>query len=973
MRWHVVERLSPRQALTPDGYLIVTDTIIARCGDQIYHHNEVPLDPDDDGIITVSRDAAEVFRPEAIASFEGKPITDDHPFEEVTPSNHRDLAVGHVQNVRRGTGDDDDCLVADLVFTDPHVIDKVRGRRKLALSCGYDAHYEGVGRGRGRQVRISGNHVALVDEGRCGARCTIGDSGEAVFSYLAAKKVHDKGCGCDACDIRPRLLVKRRRLNLWIDGVLAWRRTWTDFDPNEPRDPTGEWTTGGGGAGKSNQQPLSSPGKEPSHGNADPAPDDPARVSGASAPASPSHFTRRTAGGTGGGGLRPDGSGVRSVFESDDKNSPAPVWHELAAQSGEAFAKDITESKAGSPYGAAVAVYPTDEYNQMRLFSTPDTKAGFALHGDDIISVYRKPDGPKNVVGPILDLATQNGGRRLDCFDTVLPSLYAQHGFKAVARLPFNDEYKPEGWDYATYGKYNKGRPDVVFMAYDPSYGKPYQPGDGKVVSDYDEGTALQHAAISGKPTQDDFDPNEKRDDDGKWTTGGGGGSSGGAAKKASDPVHTPGDPAKSGAFVPGKSGKSVSFNKDKPPKAEDGGKTPFASWANAPKTNQGWEDLAKDTSSGFAAPPLAHPDGKQGAGVIIREPDGRVWIVHPSKQFGGYKATFPKGTQEPGMSLRATALKETYEESGLHVKLTGFAGDKKRSTGNARYYYAERIGGSPADHGWETEAVTLADPADLKDFLNNSTDRSLVDQYVTKDAADISKWKKTGGNLGSNAGGQYTDENGKLHYVKLQKSDDHARNELLAARLFEAAGSPVLDTRLVDLGNGKLGTETEWKDKTNINLNDPAHLKMAHEDFATNAWLANWDAVGMGQHENDWNQAIIDGKMTTVDPGGSMIFRAQGGPKGAAWGDSVGEWDSMRHGTNPTANKAYGGMTSKELRASVLKVAAVPDSEIDDLVEAHGPGNDTQRKELAARLKARKRDLVKRAMQTQDARRLAA
>jgi hypothetical protein len=185
MRWHVVEKLSQRQGFNAAGCLVVTDTIIARCGDQVYHFSEVPLDPDDDGFVRVSRDESEVFRPESVASFEGVPLTDDHPQVEVTPQNYRQLAVGHIQHVRRGSGADSDCLVADLVIFDPDVIDKVRNKRKLALSAGYDAYYEHVSRGRGAQRRIIANHVALVDEGRCGARCSICDSGALIYSYIA--------------------------------------------------------------------------------------------------------------------------------------------------------------------------------------------------------------------------------------------------------------------------------------------------------------------------------------------------------------------------------------------------------------------------------------------------------------------------------------------------------------------------------------------------------------------------------------------------------------------------------------------------------------------------------------------------------------------------------------------------------------------------------------------------------------------
>ena len=62
-------------------------------------------------------------------------------------------------------------------------------------------------------------------------------------------------------------------------------------------------------------------------------------------------------------------------------------------------------------------------------------------------------------------LAVQLGGRRLDAFDTVLPKLYSDTGFRAVARLPFADEHAPPGWNYKTFGACNGGRPDVAFNA----------------------------------------------------------------------------------------------------------------------------------------------------------------------------------------------------------------------------------------------------------------------------------------------------------------------------------------------------------------------------------------------------------------------------------------------------------------------------------------------------------------------------
>jgi hypothetical protein len=133
----------------------------------------------------------------------------------------------------------------------------------------------------------------------------------------------------------------------------------------------------------------------------------------------------------------------------------------------------------------------------MRTFLTKERDAGFALKGNDIVSVFKHPKAPyRNVTRSMLDLAKQNGGRRLDAFDTVLPHIYAQNGFRAVARLPWNEDYKPEGWKHDTFKAHNGGRPDVVFMAHDPQAGA-YQPTDGPHVADYDAGTAAQHAALA--------------------------------------------------------------------------------------------------------------------------------------------------------------------------------------------------------------------------------------------------------------------------------------------------------------------------------------------------------------------------------------------------------------------------------------------------------------------------------------------
>jgi hypothetical protein len=120
---------------------------------------------------------ADVFAPNTVASFEGKPVTLDHPEEFVTPESWRELSRGVAQNLRRGEGKSSDLLLADLLITDKEAIAAVRnGLREI--SCGYDADYEETAPGVGRQINIIGNHVALVDRGRCGPRCKITDTTE---------------------------------------------------------------------------------------------------------------------------------------------------------------------------------------------------------------------------------------------------------------------------------------------------------------------------------------------------------------------------------------------------------------------------------------------------------------------------------------------------------------------------------------------------------------------------------------------------------------------------------------------------------------------------------------------------------------------------------------------------------------------------------------------------------------------------
>lgn len=152
-----------------------------------------------------------------------------------------------------------------------------------------------------------------------------------------------------------------------------------------------------------------------------------------------------------------------------------------------------------------------------------------------------------------------------------------------------------------------------------------------------------------------------------------------------------------------------------------------FDDWTDHPQCNAEWENLA--AKSLVDEPPFLPPKNKKSAaGVVIEESDGRIWLVAPSNAYGGYTATFPKGTVEHGASLHATALKEAFEETGLRVEIIGFLADSNRSTTFTRYYRARRLGGSPACMGWESQAVHLVSRESLTKHVTHPNDKQLLE-----------------------------------------------------------------------------------------------------------------------------------------------------------------------------------------------------------------------------------------------------
>jgi len=165
-RYDVGEFRAPVE--TPNGYL-KCDAKITRVGVFDYR---LP----DGNLRKELRLPDEVFRDDALQTFELVPLTNNHPSERLDATNTRKYAAGLVQRVRRH----DNTVAAEVLITDADAIKDARSG-KTQLSCGYTCevvpmqgvtkgipgipdglHYDAI------QRAIVGNHVAMVDRARGG-------------------------------------------------------------------------------------------------------------------------------------------------------------------------------------------------------------------------------------------------------------------------------------------------------------------------------------------------------------------------------------------------------------------------------------------------------------------------------------------------------------------------------------------------------------------------------------------------------------------------------------------------------------------------------------------------------------------------------------------------------------------------------------------------------------------------------------
>ena len=180
-------------------------------------------------------------------------------------------------------------------------------------------------------------------------------------------------------------------------------------------------------------------------------------------------------------------------------------------------------------------------------------------------------------------------------------------------------------------------------------------------------------------------------------------------------------------------------------------------------------------------------------------------------------------------------------------------------------------------------------------------------------DVIERSRWehmRKISGQLGSNEGGWYEDEqSGDRFYVKFYENPSQGKVEYIANAIYAQLGIKTVHSELIQMDGREAVASPAVPNAHNIGMEAQRASKDVRDGFVADAFLANWDVIGLVYD----NIVESDDGFYRIDNGGAMIFRAQGGPKEFS-PDDIPELHSMlEHGS---AKKVFGGITESEIRA---------------------------------------------------------
>lgn len=162
--------------------------------------------------------------------------------------------------------------------------------------------------------------------------------------------------------------------------------------------------------------------------------------------------------------LKKDIISLKEKIESEKPESNKKKKKILPSLAGE-FVNKLNETKASDPKQYwSVDTVSLEDAKQGTVIKT-EAGYGFVSQSGDIKGVFKANKESSEKTGDeVLKKAVKAGGIKLDNFDGYLTKIYERNGFRIASRIPFNEEYAPDGWNKEAHGT-----PDVVAMVYDPA------------------------------------------------------------------------------------------------------------------------------------------------------------------------------------------------------------------------------------------------------------------------------------------------------------------------------------------------------------------------------------------------------------------------------------------------------------------------------------------------------------------------
>ena len=140
--------------------------------------------------------------------------------------------------------------------------------------------------------------------------------------------------------------------------------------------------------------------------------------------------------------------------------------HLQEGQDQQRFSDALNAAKASNDHGAYVDAQSVEQLTEKgaKLIVSEDGLAGAAVattgkEKGNIFAVFK--DAKSTARGASAELLIQaiaEGGNKLDCYAGKFAAMYAKIGMEPVARVAFNEEFMPDGWNTA-----RDDHPDIIF------------------------------------------------------------------------------------------------------------------------------------------------------------------------------------------------------------------------------------------------------------------------------------------------------------------------------------------------------------------------------------------------------------------------------------------------------------------------------------------------------------------------------